>query len=337
MNSLFKNLLLILFLFSGCSSVQTLNLSPHSFGGKAKNIIWIQIAGFQAEHLAMIRFNSPQSAITSFEDVHCSGSAWNYNLYGLRPKASEGFLSQIVGSKNITGTCEDYSRKPIWGFLNQSSHKVGIFEIEAGKGSLSTANSCLGKEGFLSNTILWKMEKGGKDELFHYLGKQKFEKSKVYYDKSCLKGNCFATLYDNVKSLWNRFKKEQGQSVFIIRDFSFLKALKARDIPKAREILVELEKTLKFMKEENQKTNDTLFLVTSSESQNIELPKKGKEWFEFESKGRNVIFKNTSLLSPVFAKGPGAENFCGIYEEFEILKRFFWESDKKSWNPLDVF
>lgn len=317
--------------------MQTLNLTPHSFSGKPKNIVWLQIAGFQEEHLAMIRFSSPQSAITSFEDVHCSGKAWNYNLYGLRPKAPSGFLSQIVGSKNITGTCEDFSRKPLWGFLNQSSHKVGIFEIDPGSGSLSNANSCLGKGRFLSNTTLWKMEKGGKEDLFHYLGTKKFEKNKVYYDKSCLKGNCFATLYDNVKSIWNRFKKDQGQSIFIIRDFSFLSALKSRNVPRAREILVELEKALKFMKDEHQRSNDTLFLVTSSESQNIELPRKGDEWFEFETKGKKVLFRNTSLLSPVLAKGPGSENFCGIYEEYEILKRVFWESDKKSWNPLDVF
>lgn len=337
MKPITKNLIVILLLFTGCSRVQTLNLTPHTYGGKAKNIIWLQIAGLEEEHLAMIRFSSPQSAITSFEDVHCSGKSWSYNLYGLRPKASDGFLSQIVGSKNITGSCEDFSRKPMWNFLNRSSHKVGIFEVEAGAGSLSTSKTCLGKESFLSNTTLWKMEKGGKEELFHYLGSQKFEKNKVYYDKSCLKGNCFATLYDNVKSIWSRFKKEQGQSVFIIRDFSFLNALRSKNIPKAREILVELEKTLKFLKEENQRSNETLFLVTAAESLHLELPKKGKEWFEFESKGKKVLFRNTSLLSPVLAKGPGSENFCGIFEEYEILKRVFWETDKKSWNPLDVF
>ena len=31
------------------------------------------------------------------------------------------------------------------------------------------------------------------------------------------------------------------------------------------------------------------------------------------------------------------ENYDPIFEEYEILKRVFWETDKKSWNPLDVF
>jgi hypothetical protein len=337
MNYWIKNFLCIFLVLSGCSTVRTLNLTPHKFSSRPKNIVWLQIAGFQEEHLAMIRFNSPQSAITSFEDVDCAGKAWNYNLFGLRPKASDGFLSQIVGSKNITSSCEDFSKKPLWAFFNPSANKVGIFEIEAGEGSLSVSKSCLGKENFLENTTLWKMEKGGQDNLFHYLDSESFEKNKVYYDKSCLKGNCFATLYDNVKSIWNRFKKGQGQSIFMIRDFSFLKALNSKNIPKAREILVELEKTLKFMKEELKRNDDTLFLVTSSEARHLELPRKGKEWSEFEAKGKKVIFRNSSLLSPVLVKGPGSENFCGIYEEYELLKRVFWETNKKTWNPLDVF
>ena len=53
------------------------------------------------------------------------------------------------------------------------------------------------------------------------------------------------------------------------------------------------------------------------------MPKKGKEWFEFERKGKHVVFRNASLLSPVLAKGAGAENFCGVFEEYEMVKRIF--------------
>ncbi|MBK26666.1 MAG: hypothetical protein CME70_21880 [Halobacteriovorax sp.] len=330
-------LFLLLGLLS-CSRVQTLNLKSHYYSERPKNIIWLQIAGFQEEHLAMSRFSKPQGVkSSSFETMSCAGKIWNYNLYGLRPSAGSGFLSQMVGSKNIKNNCEDYKKSPLWSYLNPTGYKVGIFEIAAGDDSLSASKECSGGEGFLGQSILWKMENAEGKKLFHYLGNDKFEKGNIYYDKSCKSGACFATLFDNLKSIWRRFEKEQGQSIFIVRDFSYLKALKAKNITKAREILYELDKSLQFFHDEFKRSQETLFLVTSSESINFEMPKKGKEWLEFETKGKHIIFRNTSLMSPVFAKGSGAENFCGLYEEYEIIKRIFWTTAKKTWNPLDLF
>ena len=296
------------------------------------------MAGLQEEHLAMIRFSSPQGMkATSFESVSCVGKMWNYNLYGLRPKAANGFMSQMVGSKNIKGTCEDYSKNPLWRYVSGSGYKTGILEIGTGESSLEKTRSCSGNEDFLKTSILWKMEKTNNKNLVHYLGNEKFEKGQVYYDKSCQKGNCCATLFDNIKSIWERFKKEPGQTIFIVRDFSYLKALKAKNLPKAREILLEIEKSLSYMYGEYKRNKETLFLVTSSEALNFEMHRKGKEWYEFESKGKHILFRNTSLLSPVFAKGPGAENFCGVFEEYEMVKRIFWSTGRKNWNPLDLF
>jgi len=31
------------------------------------------------------------------------------------------------------------------------------------------------------------------------------------------------------------------------------------------------------------------------------------------------------------ASGAGAENFCGIYEESEILKRIIWRPENRKW------
>lgn len=335
-----KSYLFLIFAFISlsCTKVQTLNLKSHSYSGKPKNIIWFQVAGFQEEHLAMARFSAPQGVGRSnFEDMSCVGKIWNYNLYDLRPSAGSGFLSQMVGSKNIKNSCEDYNMTPMWGYVNQAGYKVGVFEVEAKQNSIDIEERCGGNKKFLGRTTLWKMEKGSGENLFHYLGSEKFEKGKVYIDKSCQKGNCFATLFDNLKSIWNRFKKETGQTIFIVRDFSYLKALKERNIPRAREILLELDKSLDFLKKELSREKETLFLVTSSESLNFEMPKKGKEWFQFESRGRHVVFRNTSLLSPIMASGAGAENFCGVYEEFEVVKRIFWSPNKQTWNPLDVF
>jgi hypothetical protein len=65
----------------------------------------------------------------------------------------------------------------------------------------------------------------------------------------------------------------------------------------------------------------------------IEFPKAGRSWEMIEKRGLNVNYKRSQLLAPVFAHGPGAENFCGVYEESEIFKRFLWNPEK---NILDL-
>lgn len=335
MKNLTKLVLILSSLLLSCSRVQTLNLKTHDYSDRPKNIIWFQVAGLQEEHLAMIKFSvSKGHQAASFEKMSCMGKAWNYNLYGLRPSAGEGFLSQIVGSKNITGTCRDFSQKPFWKYVNEAGYKVGIFESLAGKRSLSYSKDCAEGRGFLGQSTLWKMEHSDSNKLFHYLGNEKFNKDEVYYDKSCKKGTCFATIFDNIKSIWTRFKKEPGLSIFIVRDFSYLKALKSKNISKAREVLLELDKSIGYLFKEMKRDNQTLFLVTSSGPLNFEMPKEGKEWFEFERSGKHVLFRNTSLLSPVMSYGAGAENFCGIFEESEMVNRIFWSTNKKAWNIL---
>ena len=57
----------------------------------------------------------------------------------------------------------------------------------------------------------------------------------------------------------------------------------------------------------------------------------GKNWAEFEAKGKFVDFKRAKLSATVFATGSGAENYCGFYDSSDILTRLFWDpSDNKS-------
>ena len=88
-----------------------------------------------------------------------------------------------------------------------------------------------------------------------------------------------------------------------------------------------------------QKRNDVLILITGAESLNIELPKEGKEWAEFERSGKYVLYKNSSLMSPVMASGPMAENFCGLFDESEMLKRVLHHPEQKhlDWGLLNPF
>jgi hypothetical protein len=109
-----------------------------------------------------------------------------------------------------------------------------------------------------------------------------------------------------------------------------MKALKNKDISYAKEVLLEIERIVDWVK--NQKRNDILLIITGAESLNIEFPKEGKEWAEFERSGKNIIFKESSLMSPVLASGPMAENFCGLFDESEMLKRVIYRPERKQFN-----
>ncbi len=121
----------------------------------------------------------------------------------------------------------------------------------------------------------------------------------------------------------------------MVRDFNFQKALRKKDIVFAKESLQEIERILNVV--QASKRNDILVLVTGAESLNIEFPKEGKEWAEFERSGKNLIFKNSSLMSPVIAKGPMSENFCGLFDESDMLKRLIYKPERKkfSWDLLN--
>ena len=100
----------------------SLNLKKHQFGLQPTRIVWIQVAGLDHEHLAMLRFSYPTANDkTALENSMCTGLAWSYNLFTLRPSPQESMLSQITGKKNIVGKCDDFSQKPIWEYLIASS------------------------------------------------------------------------------------------------------------------------------------------------------------------------------------------------------------------------
>ena len=109
----------------------------------------------------------------------------------------------------------------------------------------------------------------------------------------------------------------------IVRVGGFLKALKNKNISRAKEILFELEKIIKQFQSLNSDFK-SLTLLTSTSSRLIEMPKRWLDWTEYQKRGKKILFKRNSLLSSAWATGLGAENFCGIYEESEVLNRFLW-------------
>jgi hypothetical protein len=327
LNKLVKYSFLILLLLFGCAQVTSLNLKKHQFGKIPTKIVWIQVAGLSPEHLALLKFSYPsRDRKSAFEDALCVGSAWDYNLYDVRPDAYAGFLSQMTGKKNIKNSCSDYELKPIWKYVANKKYKVGIFEGELKKEQSISKHSQCKKDysGYLNETTLWSMNKVKKPKnLFHVNGKDNFKPGEIYYDKSCLNGACFTSLSRNVEGTFNSFQKNTNNYLYIVRNFNYINLLKSNKISEARSELNEINTTLAYFQKLASKTTDMLVLLTSSEVKELDFPKTGKEWTKFEKSSKLLGVKNTKLISSVFASGARAENFCGIYDQSQILSRIF--------------
>lgn len=336
-----KNFLLVflLFLQLACTRLQTLNLKPHYYSKRPTNVVWIQLAGFTDQHLPLLRFENPDASYhTQFESADCLGKMWSYNLFDLRPKSASSFLSQITGSKNMQGSCEDFSRKPVWSYLEEEGYRISVLESGATRDeSLEKFLACGDvQKNYLKNVSFVRMgpdSKLGVDS-FHFQDQQKTAPG-LYYDKSCQKDICFSSLFNNAKKLMGNIATPGTQNFYLLRDFTYLKALRTKDISRAKEVLHDLDKILSWV--DSQKGFDSLVIITGAEGLELDFPKEGKEWAEFERLGKNINMRNSVLLTTVFARGPMAENFCGLYDETEILKRILYKPDRKrfSWDALN--
>ena len=317
----------------GCASRATLGTRDHIFSDKGKHIIWFQIEGLLSDHLPLIKYTSEKASESlAFEKMACSANLWSHNLYELRPKPDLGFIGQILGSQNIKGNCTDIDREPVWKFFQEKGYEVAIMESSSmGKKSLSRYESCTEKVDLFEDAYVWKREKAPKKDVsfFHYLDSQAgLETPGVYYDKSCQERGCFVSLQVNVRSMWKHFKEKNAKTFTVIRDSSYADQINAGDIEGAMETLAQWNKYLSEVIEEANGKSVTL-LVTTSAGRVIEFPKKGRQWARFMKKGKGIVLKNQSLTADAWAYGPGAENFCGTYEEDQIFSKILWAPEKR--------
>ena len=342
-----KNYILLLFLFFlGCARTQTLNLQPHFYSERPNQILWIQLAGFSEEQIPLLKFNSAEADYKShLEQVDCVGKMWSFNLFQLRPSAHLSFLSQMTGTKNIQGKCNDFENPSLLSKFEEFGYAVSILENGAiGGQSLESALMCPANN-FLSveKIRFYKMgtDLEGNKKSFHYQDSleqvSQFVKPGLYFDRSCQKSLCFSTLSNNFKTLWQQNLKTYSKNLFIVRDFNFQKALLKKDLSLAKEALLEIERIVGDIRK-NQ-NNQLLVVISGGESLPIEFPFQGKEWGEYAKSGKNLFYKASSLMSPVTATGPMSENFCGIFDEVEIYKRLLFKpQDKKfNWDYLKPF
>ena len=338
--------IILLNVLVGCARVQTLNMTKHQYSNRADHIIWIQLAGFSEDHLPLLRFSVADADYrTNIEQVDCVGKMWAYNLFNIRPESYQNFLAQSTGSKNIKGSCVDVETPSSWNILGKLGYDVSLIETGAvEQQSFQTSLKCsVNNVVDLTTMRYYQMgpEAGSDLKTFHYQASseevQKFLKPGLYLDKSCQKGVCYSSLSSNFKALWRSNVTENNKTFFVIRDFNLQNALKKKDISLARESLQEIDRIVNFIK--TTKESGYLIIISGAESMPIEFPLKGKEWADFESKGKNIVFKNSTLLSPVLAKGAMAENFCGLFEESEMFNRVIYKPDRKvfDWDFLKPF
>lgn len=331
-----KYFILLLFLsLSSCSRIATLNQRPHEFGKKGRYFIWIQIAGLTDEQLALFKFNKSDNVeILSLEASKCAGKLWAYNAFTLRPKARDGFMTQLTGSKTIDGSCRDLKQVPLWSYFNKVGFRNLVLEAPGiAQNSFDEYAQCSEYPTFFSGVRLFQMKsapKNKKTKLFHYQEELPKEDGR-YFDKTCKQNDCYVSLLSNVKNIFRKTLSESKDPFsFLIRDFSYAQKVKEKKILEAREIFIELEKIHAFFLNEKQEKNlDLSVLVTSSGAHQWEFPKEGKQWAQFEKTGRFSIFRHQSLVSSAWASGPGSENFCGMFNESEILRRILWREERK--------
>jgi hypothetical protein len=314
-------LIILLFIVS-CTQITSLNLKKHQFGLLPTKIIWFQVAGLEEEQIAMIRFQQTADKKTSFENAICLGQTWSYNLFKLRNSAEGTFLSQMTGKKNMKGTCDDSSVKPIWQYVSPSGYRTAILETGAqGPESLAHLKVCPGAESFIENLFYFSRSKPiAESPSFHYAENVEAKMGEVIFDRSCGDFGCGSSISDDFKAVYAKLGKISSKHFLIVRDFSYLKALEKKDFTKAREILLDIERAYG----EAQRfttSSDYLVLLTTGGARFVDMPEQGKAYFEFEKENKNASVKRQKLTNLVLASGARAENFCGIYEDSEIFER----------------
>lgn len=315
-------------------------MQPHSYGEAPEQIIWMQIPGLQLEHLALLKF-SPQKLASknAFSKHKCLGATWSFNLYKMRPNPLSNFFSQLTGKPNIKNVCDGYNKKPFWSYLKKAGYVSGMVERGLTQNSMVQANcSKQSMDGFFGETTRWVMGKApqstNKLQLFHHLKPQPFKKGWTYFDRSCQTGRCQSSLLDNVAETYKQLTSGGDYSLFIIRDTSYMEALKRRNIKSAIEILGELASIYDKFYQLAKKSKNMMLVVTSAYSKPIEFPKSGKSWYQFDKSGANIVFKKSALLSPIIVYGAKSENMCGLMNDAEVFTRMLAPADYDEWSQL---
>lgn len=332
-----KIFILILFLTS-CARQGSINFNGQRLGEVPARIVWLQIPGLDWEHLALTKFvaNNDRGR-SSFESASCYGNLWLYNAEEIRPDVELSLMSQLMGDKAVSNDCETFSKKSLMSIMSNNNFNIGLMERQAGEFSiLKKASKCNKLNEYIGNSKVWSSEKPytEKYDYFHFQERNYFDQNNIFFDKSCQrdikeKHNCYSSLSDNAYLIFNEFYKNKKEYFFIIQDFSFYRAIKKRDIVKARSSLQETERILSFLMAQSRNDPEMLIVLSSTSARRIEFPEKGLDWKNFNSLGEGALYKRVGLTAPILSIGARSENLCGIYSESEILGRIANDKNRK--------
>lgn len=321
-----KNLILLMLfgLFFSCSRVKTINLKNHSFNNYPENLIFIQIPGLSEEHIGYLHFkNLNFTAQTELEKYSCFGKMWSFNMMTITPDVNDQLLSQINGYSLPRNNCEKYQRRPIWDVLNDSGYSTSV--IYRGKApKFQSIDKC--NSDFYKSTRLFISGANGKSskkDSFHFQQKKKYEKGSVYYDKSCKGRKCFSTTADIFDHVLTAMDDSNRRFINVV-DFDLYDILERQDAKAFTQYMSYLNNFLIQVKKKISKTSDHLIVVSSTSPKAIDWRRVNKKWKKISINANN----KSQLMSPVWADGALAENFCGMYLESDLNRRFFWRSEE---------
>lgn len=320
-----KNLifLLLLGIFFSCSRVNTINLKKHSFNNYPQNLIFIQIPGLSEEHMGYLHFkNLNYTAKTELENFACFGKMWSYNMMTITPSVEDQLLAQVNGYGLANQTCDKYQRKSLWDvFINSGYSNSVIYRGSAP--NLGKINKC--NANFYQNTRLFisgaKTLKEAKS--FHFQKSAEYKVGEIYKDQSCRGNKCFSNTMNLFEHVFDSMSDSNRRFVNIV-DYDLYEILKRQDAKEFAKYMSYLNNFLVQVRKKVSTTNDYLIVVSSVSPKAIDWRKVNKKWKSIPI----ATNKKSQLMSPVWADGALAENFCGIYLESDLNSRFFWRSEE---------
>ncbi|EQC44803.1 hypothetical protein [Bacteriovorax sp. Seq25_V] len=294
-----KKLVLAALLLTSCTKVPTINLTEHRFNQSPERMVVVQIPGLKEESFSFLKYRGPEATKkVATEFFACFGKMWKFNHFEMEPRIEDSLVSQISGYPRSEKSCEKYQDPRVWDVLNDIGFSTALYHRGNDK-FLDEALSCNPRLFYKTRLFVSRDAKAFEGESFHFEKSRSYLTGLKYKDESCSNGKCFSTVKDNFDHIWKSMS-QTSKKLVVIRDFDLLKP----GVEKTQYI-ENLNRFLFYLVHDFSIANPQTTIVVSG------VP-------------------TSADLSPVWANGPLAENFCGQFNEYDMFKRFFWKSQKTS-------
>lgn len=310
----------ILFYIVSCARTKTINLKSHSFNSTPAGIIHLIIPGLSEEQFLFMdeKFVSGGKSL-EVNRFSCFGSIWSHNLTEISMDMNTSVISQMTGVPVSEKKCDVYQSIPIWSKLKPFAYKSAY--IEYGDSVYDEATKC-NKDFFNDIAVFSSVKNSRKKETFHYQENVGVKNGERLFDRSCQTSECFSSLENNFYKIWEELKKSKNKYV-MMTDYTLINLIKKNRkkdfLEYMKNLNIFIAKTFDEIVDEEQ---NVLFILSGANSMKPVL--RGSK----RRSSLNLRRFERSMVSPVWANGPQAENFCGTYSSYDIFNRFFWQSNE---------